>query len=354
MQISKNFWRFPPHALQYHAVMKIAVDAMGSDARPVPDVLGAVEAARAYDVQVLLIGAQDRIRQELDKIGNIPAGVEICNATQDIAMKEHPANAVREKQDSTIVVGIRQVKQGNADAYVSMGHTGANLAASIFYLQRIKGVHRPALGALFPTPKGPALLIDVGANTDCKPEWLEQFAIMGEAYVRAVLGIARPRVALLANGEEDIKGNIAVQETHALLKLRAANLGMNFIGNLEGKDVPNHLADVIVADGFVGNIALKTAEGIAKMLNELIRSEIQANPISIVGGVLALPAFNKVKKILDYTEYGGAPLLGVNGVVIIGHGRSNATAVKHAVRAAKRAVETNILETIRQGVASGQ
>lgn len=331
--------------------MKIAVDAMGSDARPVPDVLGAVRAAQEYGVEILLVGPEARIRQELDKIGKDLPGISICNATQDIAMNEHPANAVREKKDSSIVVGVRQIKLGNADAYVSMGHTGANLAASIFYLQRIPGVHRPALGALFPTPKGPSLLIDVGANTDCKPEWLEQFAIMGEAYVRGVLGLARPRVAMLANGEEEIKGNLAVQATHPLLRQRAANHGMNFIGNIEGKDVPAHLADVIVADGFVGNIALKTAEGISKMLNDLIRSEIQSNPISIVGGALAMPAFNKVKKILDYTEYGGAPLLGVNGVVIIGHGRSNAIAVKNAVRVAKRAVETNILETIRRGVA---
>ena len=225
------------------------------------------------------------------------------------------------------------------------------IAASIFQLQRIKGVHRPALGAMFPTPKGPSMLIDVGANTDCKPEWLEQFALMGELYVRSVRGIANPRIALLANGEEDIKGNLAVQQAHVLLKQRALKTGMNFVGNMEGKDVAAHIADVIVADGFVGNIALKTAEGIAKMLNDLIRSEIKANPISMLGGALAMPAFNKVKKILDYSEYGGAPLLGVNGVVIIGHGRSNALAVKNAVRAAKQAVETNILQTIRSGVA---
>lgn len=330
--------------------MKIAIDAIGSDARPVPDVQGAVDAVREYGVEVLLVGPEALIRRELDKIGNLPDGIHICNATQEIMMGEHPANAVREKKDSSIVVAVQQVKKGNADAFVSMGHTGANLAAAVLHLQRIQGVHRPALGAMFPTPKGPALLIDVGANTDCKPEWLEQFAIMGELYVRAVLGIDRPRVALLANGEEEIKGNQAVQQAHARLQMRAAKGGMNFVGNIEGKDVPAHLADVIVADGFVGNIALKTAEGIAKMLNELLRSEIQSNPISMLGGALAMPAFNKVKKILDYTEYGGAPLLGVNGVVIIGHGRSNAVAVKNAIRVAKRAVETNILETIRSGV----
>lgn len=334
--------------------MRIAVDAMGSDARPVPDVQGAVDAAREYGVEILLVGPEARLEQELKKIGNVSRGITICNATQQIEMREHPANAVREKKDSSISVAIHQLKAGNADAYVSMGHTGANLAASVLYLQRIKGVHRPALGAMFPTPLGPTLLIDVGANTDCKPEWLEQFAIMGESYVRAVLGIDKPRVALLANGEEDIKGNLAVQEAHALLRQRATLTGMNFVGNLEGKDVPSHLADVLVADGFVGNIALKTAEGIAKMLNELIRSEIKANPISMLGGALALPAFNKVKRILDYTEYGGAPLLGVNGVVIIGHGRSNAVAVKNAIRVAKRAVETKILETIHSGVVPGE
>jgi glycerol-3-phosphate acyltransferase PlsX len=177
---------------------------------------------------------------------------------------------------------------------------------------------------------------------------------MGDAYYGAVLGVAKPRVALLSNGEEDIKGNQVVQEAHALLKQHAARGTMNFVGNVEGKDVPAHMADVIVADGFVGNIALKTAEGIAKMLNELIRSEIMSNPISMIGGALATPAFNKVRKILDYTEYGGAPLLGVNGIVIIGHGRSDAKAVKNAVRAAKRAVETNILDTIRKDVASGE
>lgn len=332
--------------------MKIVVDAMGSDKRPVPDVQGAVEAAREYNVEVLLVGQESRVRAELDKMGDIPATVQVVPASQEIEMREHPALAVKDKKESSIVVGIEQVKQGRGDAFVSMGNTGAVLTASVLYLQRIKGVHRPALGALVPTPMGPCLLLDIGANTDCKPEWLEQFAIMGDAYVRSVLGLAKPRVALLANGEEDTKGDQTVQAAHELLRQRAAETGLNFIGNIEGKDVPAHLADVVVCDGFVGNIALKTAEGISKMLNDLIESKIKSNPITLIGGALAMPAFKQVKKILDYTEYGGAPLLGVNGVVIIGHGRSNAVAVKHAVRAAKRAVETNILETIRSGVAA--
>ncbi len=333
--------------------MKIAVDAMGSDQRPAPDVQGAVAAAREYGVEILLVGPEARIRQELDKYSPVPTTVEVCHASEQIEMREHPALAVKEKKDSSIVVGIEQLKQGNVQAFVSMGHTGAVLAASVLYLQRIRGVHRPALGALFPTPKGPSLLIDVGANTDCKPEWLDQFAMMGECYVRAVLGIPQPRVALLANGEEETKGNQAVQEAHLLLKQRAQVSGMNFVGNVEGKDVSAHLADVIVADGFVGNVALKTAEGIARMLNEIIRDEIKSNPLTMLGGALAMPAFNQVRRMLDYTEYGGAPLLGVNGVVIIGHGRSNAVAVKNAVRVARRAVESGMIETIRRGVGQG-
>lgn len=330
--------------------MKIIVDAMGSDNRPVPDVQGAVDAANEYGVEIVLVGDETRVRAELSRQQKVPSTVSVLHAAQEIAMREHPALAVKEKKDSSIVVGVMQVKQRNADAFVSMGNTGAVLAASVLYLQRIKGVHRPALGALFPTPQGPSLLIDVGANTDCKPEWLEQFAIMGESYMRAVLGMAQPRVALLANGEEETKGNQDVQAAHALLRERARVTGMNFVGNVEGKDIAVRLADVIVADGFVGNIALKTAEGISKMLNDLIRSEIKRNPLTIVGGALAMPAFMKVKKILDYAEYGGAPLLGVNGVVIIGHGRSNAVAVKNAIRVAKRSVESNILEIIRRGV----
>lgn len=332
--------------------MKIVVDAMGSDQRPRPDVQGAVAAAQELGVEILLVGDEPRVRAELAHLAGVPATVHVIHAAQEVEMREHPALAVKEKRDSSIVVGLRLVQHGEADAFVSMGNTGAVLTGAVLYLQRLKGVHRPALGALVPTPAGPCLLIDIGANTDCKPEWLEQFAIMGETYVSAVLGTSKPRVALLANGEEETKGDKTVQEAHALLRQQAAARGMNFIGNVEGKDIAARLADVIVCDGFVGNVALKTAEGISRMLNDLIRSELKSNPLTMLGGALAMPAFNKVKKILDYSEYGGAPLLGVNGVVIIGHGRSNSTAVKNAVRAAQRAVETNIVEAIRRGVAS--
>ncbi|MGB8644672.1 MAG: phosphate acyltransferase PlsX [Anaerolineae bacterium] len=324
--------------------MKIIVDAMGSDHRPEPDVAGAVAAAREYGVKIALVGPEARLRQELQRAGGVDLGIEIINATQEIQMQEHPALAVKEKKDSSIVVGMQQLKQGNADAFVSMGNTGAVLTAAVLYVQRIRGIIRPALATVYPTPLGPLLLLDIGANTDCKPEWLEQFAWMGSLYAERVLNLPHPRVALLANGEEETKGNQLVQDAHARLKARG---DLNFIGNIEGKDIPMRSADVVVTDGFDGNIVIKLSEGIGKMLIELIETQIKGNPITMIGGGLSYPAFKKVKKIMDYSEYGGGPLLGVNGVVIIGHGRSNANAVKNAIRVAKQAVESKMIDTIR-------
>ncbi len=329
--------------------MKIIVDAMGSDQRPVPDIAGAIAAVREYGVKIALVGPEARVREELQRAGGADLGIEVINATQEIEMKEHPALAVKEKKDSSIVVGMQQVKQGNAEAFVSMGNTGAVLTAAILHLQRIRGIIRPALATVYPTPLGPVLILDIGANTDCKPEWLEQFAWMGSLYAERVLNMPKPRVALLANGEEETKGNQLVQETHARLKART---DLNFIGNIEGKDVPMHSANVVVTDGFDGNIVIKLSEGIAKMIVDLIETQIKSNPITMLGGGLSYPAFKRVKKIMDYSEYGGGPLLGVNGVVIIGHGRSNTNAVKNAIRVAKQAVESKMLDTIRAGVAS--
>ncbi len=327
--------------------MKIIVDAMGSDQRPVPDVAGAVAAAQEYGVQIALVGPEARLRQELARAGGANSGIEIINATQEIEMSEHPALAVKEKKDSSIVAGIQCVKQGQADAFVSMGNTGAVLTAAVLYLQRIRGILRPALATVYPTPPGPILILDIGANTDCKPEWLEQFAQMGSIYARDVLKFDNPRVALLANGEEETKGNQLVQAAHALLK---QHTDLNFVGNIEGKDIPVRAAEVVVTDGFDGNIVIKLSEGLGKALVELIETQIKSNPLTMAGGALSYPAFKRVKKIMDYAEYGGGPLLGVNGVVIIGHGRSNAHAVKNAIRVAKQAVECNMLDTIRAGV----
>jgi glycerol-3-phosphate acyltransferase PlsX len=329
--------------------MKIVVDALGSDQRPVPDIAGAVAAAKEYSVGIELVGPEARIREALKGFGASASSIEVFNATQEIEMREHPALAVKEKKDSSIVVGIERIKQGHGDAFVSMGNTGAVLTAAVLHLQRIRGVLRPALATVYPTPPGPVLILDIGANTDCKPEWLEQFAVMGSLYAEKVLGIKSPRVALLANGEEETKGNQLVQDAHARLKRRT---DLNFTGNIEGKDVPMRLADVVVTDGFDGNIVIKLSEGLSKMLVDFIETEIKSNPITALGGALSFPAFRRVRKRLDYSEYGGGPLLGVNGVVIIGHGRSNANAVKNAIRVAKQTVESKTLESIRSGVAS--
>jgi len=245
-----------------------------------------------------------------------------------------------------MVIGVDMVKRGEAEAFVTMGNSGGALAAALFGLGRIRGIKRPALSTIYPTTPGFCFILDVGANTDCKPEYLLQFAYMGVAYAERVLGIANPRVGIVSNGEEEGKGSILVQEAYQLLK----KSGLNFIGNVEGKDIPAGMADVVVTDGFTGNVIAKLSEGLAASLLGVIKDEVKKNPLATVGALLSKPAFEQVKKRLDYAEYGGAPLLGVDGVVIVGHGRSNAKAVKNAVRAAKRAVEGGMLAAIKDGI----
>jgi glycerol-3-phosphate acyltransferase PlsX len=328
--------------------MKIAVDAMGSDSRPVNDVAGAVEAARAFGIGIILVGPEERIKAELNKQKTTGLMIEIANAAQVIEMEEHPANAIRDKKDASINIGLGLVRNGVADGFASAGNTGAVMAGALVgagRIGRIRGIERPALAAALPQDTTPVLVIDVGANTDCKPEYLRQFAQMGSVYAEKVLGIAQPRVALLANGEEDTKGDALVQSAHVLLKTTPH---INFTGNIEPKDVLRHQADVVVCDGFVGNIMLKTAEGVSSLVTKSIRDEIRSNPMTMIGGLLASPAFARIRKRLDPSEVGGAPLLGVDGVVIIGHGRSNPTAIKNMIGAAKRAVESDVLGAIRQ------
>jgi glycerol-3-phosphate acyltransferase PlsX len=328
--------------------LKIAVDAMGSDSRPVNDVAGAVDAAREFGIGIYLVGPEARIKSELSRRRTGGLTIEVVNASQVVEMEEHPANAIRDKKDSSINVGMGLVRAGQADAFASAGNTGAVMAGALVgagRIGRVKGIERPALVAALPQDTTPVLLIDVGANTDCKPEYLRQFAIMGSLYAEKVLSISRPRVALLSNGEEDTKGDALVQAAHALLKSEQA---INFTGNIEPKEVLAHGADVVVCDGFVGNVMLKTAEGVASLVSSSIRKEIRSSPITILGGLLAGPAFARIRKRLDPTEAGGAPLLGVDGVVIIGHGRSNPTAIKNMIRAAKRAVDGEVLGAIRQ------
>ncbi|HOG48304.1 MAG TPA: phosphate acyltransferase PlsX [Anaerolineae bacterium] len=326
--------------------MRIVLDAMGGDYAPAAVVDGGVQAAREFGVEVVLAGRREAIEPELAKHDTAGLQLPIVHASQVIEMDEHPALVAKAKRDSSMVVGMQLVRQGEADAFVTMGNSGGALAVALFHLGRLKGIKRPALSSVFPTVKGPAFLIDLGANADCKPEYLLQFAVMGSVYAERVLGIANPRVGLVSNGEEEGKGNSLVQETTPLLKAS----GLNFVGNVEGKDVPAGLADVIVTDGFTGNVIVKISEGVAAMILEVLEREIKARPVAMAGALLAKPAFRAVKRALDYSEYGGAALLGVNGIVIVGHGRSNAKAVKSALRVAKVAIESKVLDAIRSGV----
>jgi glycerol-3-phosphate acyltransferase PlsX len=326
--------------------MKIVLDAMGGDHAPPVAVEGGVWAAREYGIEVILVGREEDVQLELAKHDTSGLSLPIVHASQVIEMEEHPAAAVKAKKDSSMVVGMDLVKRGEADAFVSAGNSGGVMAAALFRLGRIRGIKRPALSTVYPTTPGLCFILDVGANTDCKPEYLLQFAYMGVAYAERVLGIANPRVGIVSNGEEETKGSILVQEAHQMLK----KSGLNFIGNVEGKDIPAGMADVVVTDGFTGNVIGKLSEGLAESLLHLIKEEIKKSPIASVGALLAKPAFEQVRKRLDYAEFGGAPLLGVDGVVIVAHGRSNAKAIKNAVRVTKQAVEGGMLAAIKEGL----
>ncbi|MDQ7029423.1 MAG: phosphate acyltransferase PlsX [Ardenticatenia bacterium] len=326
--------------------MRIAVDAMGGDHAPAAPVEGALLAAREYGVSVVLVGQPEAVERELARHDITGLSVEIEPASQVIEMDESPALAVRAKPDSSMVVGMKLLKAGRADGFFSAGNTGGVLAAAIFHLGRIKGIKRPALSTIFPTMTGHCLLLDVGANAEVKPEFLVQFALMGHVYADRVLGRPAPRVGLVSNGEEESKGPPVVQEAHRLLKQAGE---INFIGNVEGKDIPAGLADVVVTDGFTGNVIIKLAEGLGSLMKQLIREELTRDPLSMAGALLSKRAFNRLSRRTDYSVYGGAPLLGVNGVVIIGHGRSNPVAVKNGVRVAKTAVEQEVVPTIREG-----
>lgn len=328
--------------------MRIVVDAMGSDAHPGPDVAGAVMAAREFGETIILVGDRRLIEDELAAHDARALSIQICHASEAIAMTDKPSQVIKGKPDSSMHVGINLVKQGEADAFVTAGHTGAALGVAMLRqtgLGRIPGVKRPALGVIFPTKERP-LLIDNGANADCKPEYLLQFGIMGSLYLERMLGVSRPRVALISNGEEEGKGNALIHET---LPLMAAS-GLNFVGNIEPKEFMKGAAEVGVTDGFTGNIMIKTAESVASYMSDLIRDEMMANPVTALGGVLSRSAFRRVRSRLDPDEVGGAPLLGVNGVVVIAHGRSNAYAMKQAIGQAKRIYEKEVVSAIASGL----
>jgi phosphate acyltransferase len=333
--------------------MKIVVDAMGGDRAPEVVVDGAVQAARDLELEIILVGQQGVVHAELEKHDTAGLPLTVLHASEVIAMDEHnPAAAVKAQKESSMVVAIEMIKQREADAFFTAGHSGAALAAALFRLGRIRGIRRPALSTIFPsqTPQGYCFLLDIGANADCKPEYLAQFAIMGSVYAERVLGVLNPRVAIVSNGEEEGKGNQLVQDTVPLLRTTP----VNFVGNAEGKDIPWGVADVIVTDGFTGNVIIKLAEGVSRLLMDILKEELTSSNVSKVGALLAKPAFDAVKRRLDYREYGGAPLLGVDGVVIVGHGRSDAWAIRNGIRMAAQTVENGVLEAIKQGLAQHQ
>ena len=329
---------------------RIAVDAMGTDAAPLPEVEGAIQAAREGYAQVLLVGPQDVLKRELARRGDpARAGlpIEIVHASEVVTMEDAGAKAFRRKRDSSIRVAARLVREGKADGLISAGNTGAVMTTAKIVLGTLAGVDRPALAAVFPTSRGKAaVLLDVGANVDCKAAHLEQFAVMGEIYYRVIFGVERPRVGLLSIGAEEHKGNDLTREAF----LRLKQLPLNFLGNVEGRDLYNGRVEVIVCDGFIGNVALKISEGLIEAVSSLLKEALSRTISSKVGYVLSRKAFQDFKKRVDYSEYGGAPLLGVRGACIICHGGSNANAMKNAIRVAAGFAEGRVNEKIEREI----
>jgi glycerol-3-phosphate acyltransferase PlsX len=321
---------------------------MGTDAAPQPEIKGAIEAARLGLARILLVGPEDLLKRELAKENARRLPIEIVHASEAVTMEDAAAKAFRRKRDSSIHVAARLVRDGKADGLISAGNTGAVMTTAKIVLGSLQGVDRPALAAVFPTSTAKvAVLVDVGANVDCKPQHLEQFAVMGEVYYRVIFGVERPRVGLLSIGEEDHKGNELTRETFHLLK----QLPLNFIGNVEGRDLYNGRVEVIVCDGFIGNVALKISEGVIEAISSMLKKALSSNLSSKVGYMLSRRAFQHFKKRVDYSEYGGALLLGLKGVCIICHGGSNSNAIKNAIRVAAGFAEGRVNEKIERELA---
>lgn len=326
--------------------MRIALDAVGGDHGPAPCVEGALQAAKEFDIEVVLVGDEATLQQECERQSCHDSRLSIRHASQVVEMHESPAAVARKKRDSSIWVATELVKNGHADAVVSPGNTGASMVASFFVLGLMKGVERPAIATSLPTLSGEAIMLDVGANVDCTAKHLEQFALMGNEYGKHLLRKPNPRVGLLSIGEEDSKGNEVTKEAFKLLK----GSSMNFVGNVEGRDVYSGIADIVVCDGFIGNVALKISEGVAEMIKRLLLKEISGHFLGrLVYPLISGPLMNLKRKI-DYAEFGGAPLLGVNGITMICHGRSSAKAIKNAIRRAKGMAEGGVRELIQRDI----
>lgn len=327
--------------------MRIALDAMGGDYAPAVNIEGAIESVSNFeDIDVILVGDESVLTMELEGKRFPSQRISIKHASQTVGMNESTTMAIRKKKDSSIKRGIELVKSGDADAFVSAGHSGVVMATALLILRTSDVVDRPAIAAIMPTLKAPFVLIDAGANLYCKPNNLLEFALMGVTYCRVILGRSEPRVALISTGEEDTKGNELIKEAFRLLK----EADINFIGNVDGKDIFTGEADVIVCDGFTGNVILKTSEGLADALIKMLRREVANLTAGRIGYLLLKPALRNFKKKTDYDEYGGAPLLGINGTCIISHGRSTAKAIRNAIRVASDFAEKRVYETVSSAI----
>jgi glycerol-3-phosphate acyltransferase PlsX len=326
--------------------MRIVLDAMGSDTHPDPEVEAAVEAAQLWEDAIVLTGPQDMLQSKLDAFKAPKSRIHIEHAPEVLEMTDKPAEAARGKALNSMAVGMELLKSNQADVFITAGNTGGAMANALFRLGRIRGLKRPAVAPIIPVMGGQAVVLDVGANADCKPIYLIQFAIMGTIYAEKILGKPSPRVGLLSNGEEPGKGNMLVKETYPLLEAAA----INFIGNVEPKEVFAGEADVVVTDGFSGNVFIKTSEAVSSFMSRIIRSEIKASPVTSIGGLLASAAFKRIGAMLDPSEHGAAPLLGVDGLVFIGHGRSDAKALVSAIRVARQAVQNELLDATREAI----
>lgn len=330
--------------------MKIVVDAMGGDYAPQAVIAGVVEALKEFKTSLVLVGLQEKIEEELKKYKYPLSLVEVIHAPEVVDMHEPAITSLRKKRNSSISVGVNLLKEPGYDAFISAGNTGAVVAASTVYLGMLPGVERPGIGLVIPTLNKFAFLIDVGANTDPKPEHLLQYALMSNVYANDVLGIANPRVGLLNIGEEESKGTDFQKETHKILGERLSN----FIGNVEPNEVFSGKCDCIICDGFVGNVVIKVSEGLMESAGALIKREVKKDPMALLGALLMKSRLDHIKKFADYSEYGGAPLLGVNGIVMISHGRSNPKAIKNAIRATIREAEHNIISRMMYEISGKQ
>jgi glycerol-3-phosphate acyltransferase PlsX len=331
------------------AVGTVALDAMGGDCGPQVTVEGAVAAARAFGARLMLVGDEQALREQLARHDVAGLSLEVRHAPEAVDMGESPMAAVRRKKQSSIRIGLELVKRGEAEAFVSAGNTGAVMAAALLVLGPLPGVERPAIAVIVPTVSGHAVLLDAGANVDCRARHLVQFAIMGNVYSRDVLGRPRPRVGLLSIGEEECKGNELTREAFRELE---AEPSLHFIGNVEGRDVFSGSADVVICDGFIGNVALKISEGLADAMFHLLREELQTGLRARIGSFLLMPSFRRFKRRVDSAETGGAPLLGVGGVCIVSHGRSTAKAIMNAIRVAGDCAANKVIAHIREGIAA--